>query len=103
MLDRSREQIEEFLKRDNAQPIERGEASLSSTRMRLVELGIGMTMVDSLAAGEYTGSSIVFRPLEPALHLTVWIMKSRFLSKSRVTDAFERLVIEQAGLVSTSD
>ena len=96
MLDRSREQIEEFFRSEEAQPIERGEASLSFTRMRMVERGIGLTMVDELSVEDYSGSSIEFRPLQPALHLTVWLMKSKLQPKSKVGDAFTRLVEERA-------
>ncbi len=97
MLDRSRELIEEFFRTENAWPIERGEASLSSTRMRMVEHGIGLTMVDELSVQEYVGNSIEFRPLEPALHLNVWLMKSRLQPKSTIGDAFTRLVAKHAG------
>ena len=101
MLDRSREQIEEFFLAEDSRPIERGEASLSYTRMRMVEQGIGLTMVDALFAKEYTNDKIEFRPLEPALHLNVWLMKSRLQPKSKVIDAFMRLVIEQAERMNT--
>lgn len=96
MLDRSREQIEEFFRSGDAQPIERGEASLSFTRMQLAKSGIGLTMVDSLSAQEYTGDSLEFRPLEPALCLTVWLMKSRLQSKSKVGDLFQNLLVKRA-------
>lgn len=101
MLDRSREQIEEFFRSEEAQPIERGEASLSFTRMRMVERGIGLTMVDELSVEDYSGSSIEFRPLQPALHLTVWLMKSRLQPKSKVGDAFTRLVEERARQITS--
>ena len=102
MLDRSREQIEEFFRLADAQPAERGEASLSFTRMRMVEKGVGLTMVDELSAREYTGNSIVFRPLDPGLHLTVWLMKSRLQPKSKVGDAFIKLVDTHAAFVAAS-
>ena len=91
-----REQIEEFFASQNAEPIERGEASLSFTRMQLAKRGIGLTMVDSMSAREYSGDSLEFRPLEPTLHMTVWLMKSRLQPKSKVGDMFERLIEETA-------
>lgn len=101
MLDRSREQIELFFQSDNAEPVERGEASLSFTRMQMAKRGIGLTMVDSLSAREYTGGSLVFKPLEPALHMTVWLMKSRLQPKSKVGNLFQRLVEERAEQMET--
>lgn len=96
MLDRSREQIEEFFRSGDAQPIERGEASLSYTRMQMAKRGIGLTMVDALATQEYVGSSLAFKPLEPEIVMTVWLMKSKLQSKSKVGDLFQRLIEERA-------
>lgn len=96
MLDRSRKQIEDFFDLEGAQPIERAEASLSFTRMRMVERGIGVTMVDALSVQEYRGNSIEFRPLAPALHLTVWLMKSKLQPKSKIGDAFTQLIKDRA-------
>lgn len=96
MLDRSREQIETFFRGEGAQPIERGEASLSYTRIRMVEQGIGLTMVDALSAQDYAGQCIAFRPLDPPLHLTVWLMKSRLQPGSQVMNAFLHQVLERA-------
>ena len=101
MLDRSREQIEEFFYRDGAQPIERGEASLSHTRMQMAKRGVALTMVDELSAREYAGDSLVFKPLKPALSMTVWLMKSRLQPKSKVGDLFQRLVEERAAQMGT--
>ncbi len=102
-LDRSREKIEEFFKTGNAQPIERGEASLSVTRLRLVERGIGLTLVDNLTANDYKDNLLEFKPLEPTVRMTVWLMRPKFRTKSRLADSFEQIVMKHAKLDFSSN
>ena len=103
MLDRSREKIEEFFKTGKAQPIERGEASLSVTRLRLAERGIGLTLVDNLAANDYKDNLLEFKPLEPAVRMTVWLMRPKMLTKSRLVETFEQILIKHAKLDFSSN
>ena len=96
MLDRSREQIESFFTSGNATPFDRGEASLSYARMHMVKSGLGITMIDSLAAKEYSDDDLVFLPLRPSIEMKVWLIKSRLSLKSIMHEAFEQNIIELA-------
>ncbi len=80
----------------NVGPIERGEASLSVSRLRLVEHGVGLAIIDSQTAGEQGSSAVEFRPLESSQYLTLWAMRPRFQPKSKLVEAFETLVFESA-------
>ncbi|MCP5072902.1 MAG: LysR family transcriptional regulator [Rhodobacteraceae bacterium] len=96
MLDRSREQVENFFEKHGAMPNERGECSLPGAMLQLVERNVGLALIDRMTADEYDGGLAVFRPLEPALHLSVWIMRPRQRPKSRLVDSFEKLVTTRA-------
>jgi len=96
MLDRSREQIESFFSAGNAKPFDRGEASLSYARIHMVKSGLGITMIDSLAAKEYSDSDLVFLPLLPSIEMKVWLIKSRLSLKSMIHEAFEQNILEHA-------
>lgn len=95
ILDQTREQVQDFFAADNIQPVERAEASLSVSRLRLVERGIGITIIDSQTARENGSNSVDFRSLEPAQYLTLWAMRPRFQPRSKLVEAFETLVFQQ--------
>lgn len=96
VLDHTREQVQAFFRSEGVEPIERGEASLSISRLRLVERGVGLAIIDSQTAGEQTSDSVEFRPLAPPQYLTLWAMRPRFQPKSKLVEAFETLVFDSA-------
>jgi DNA-binding transcriptional LysR family regulator len=96
MLDNSRDRIETFFAAQGARPAIRGEASLSCTRLGLVERGLGLSFVDALSAEEYAGDAVAFRPVSPRLTLTVWMMRARTRPASKVVDSFAALVSARA-------
>ncbi len=96
MLDRSREQAESYFRKHNVVPRERSECSLPGVALQLVERNIGVALVDRLTVTEYAGGKAVFRPIKPAINVTIWLMRPRLRPRSRLVKAFEQLVLSHA-------
>jgi len=68
---------------------------LPSAALRLVEKGVGITLVDHVSASHHQRRNIVFRRFAPVIRKNVWLLRPKMRPRSRLADEFVELLYRQ--------
>ena len=100
-----RARLDELFAAAGITPVTVAEASLGSSICALVSAGIGVSVINSLAATRTATASLVTRPFRPKIPLDVVLMYPEGQGQSRLVDAFsacaEATIREEIGRAHT--
>ncbi len=83
--DRSRFGVDEVFHEANVRRRIRIEAQMAETACGFVANGLGAAMVPPMVADTYNDPRLTARPFEPAVKMSVWLLRPTLISPSRVT------------------